>query len=343
MSHSLWLYALTVAASLGAVACGEGPTQPDSAGSPAVASVPSAVASETWVRGANIPGPRHRWFASAGVPNAGGQSILYAIGGCEEEYTQPIAKVQAYNVATDTWTRKQSLPTAMCGMNGGGVIGGKIYVSGGYHVDRGSPSRALYRFDPIANSWTRRRDMPQAGYAGVTGVIKSRLYVYTARQNSSGGIRNGFFRYDPASDQWASLPLPSEPGASHQYGVGGVINDRLYVLGGVSSHHLDVYDPATNRWTTVAADLPIRSEAGAAVVREQLHVFGGRVDGELVATMSAYDPVSATWTAKTPHPYYELYGMRFHAITLTKVFLDGQARIQVLSGQAYATNWAYVP
>ncbi len=102
--------------------------------------------------------------------------------------------------------------------------------------------------------------MPQVGYAGITGVIRGKLYVYTARTTVNGDSRNGFYRYDPRTDEWASLPLPVDgANGSHQYGVGGVIDDKLYVVGGLSSHQLDMYDPASNRWTTVTTTLPIRS------------------------------------------------------------------------------------
>ncbi len=71
--------------------------------------------------------------------------------------------------------------------------------------------------------------------------------------------------------------------------------------------------------------------------------MGGRVDGELVATLNAYDPATDLWTIKANHPYNELYGFVFNAITLTKVFLNGSPRLEMLSGTPYATNWAYIP
>ena len=44
----------------------------------------------------------------------------------------PLAKVTAYNVATNTWTDRRPLPVPLAWSNGAGVINGKIYVSGGF-------------------------------------------------------------------------------------------------------------------------------------------------------------------------------------------------------------------
>ena len=75
--------------------------------------------------------PYERWgLAVADVPNAAGQSILYAIGGQTATGT-PLGRVQAYNVATNTWTWKASLPLPLSETNGAGVINGKIYISAG--------------------------------------------------------------------------------------------------------------------------------------------------------------------------------------------------------------------
>jgi Kelch motif len=109
--------------------CSDTATQPVTTDVPR-ASAELAVASNSWVGRANMPSIERVGLATAVVPNASGQSILYAIGG-RAITGGSLGKVQAYNVATNTWTNKASLPIAVYSTNGAGVIGGKIYISGG--------------------------------------------------------------------------------------------------------------------------------------------------------------------------------------------------------------------
>ena len=91
-----------------------------------------------------------------------------------------MGEVRAYNVATNTWTSKRDMPAARYGMNGAGVIDGKIYVTGGFAEPASQgPSASVFVYNPASNTWTRKRDMPAAGGYGVTGVIGGKLYVVT--------------------------------------------------------------------------------------------------------------------------------------------------------------------
>jgi N-acetylneuraminic acid mutarotase len=307
-----------------------------------VAPIQLTAASDTWERKANYP-IRRTGFASATMPNAAGQSVLYIIGGCER-VTRNLDLLHKYDVATNSWVRRHDLPTPLCGMNGAGVIGGKVYVAGGYRGNIAYPTNALYMYDPATNSWAQKRSMPRAGYAGVMGVIKGRLYVYNSWYNTNRVLRNAFYRYDPQLNTWASLSLPHDPtGGSHQYGAAAVSGDRLYVLGGVSSRQLDLYDPVTNAWTTLTDTLPIRTGAGAAALWAKLYVIGGTVDGVSVPTVSIYNPITKKWAMGAPHPYGEQFNWGLNGITATRVFLDGKPLIEMLGGEIGRENWAYFP
>ncbi len=109
------------------ISCAEEATQPDqSAGTPEL-----AVTSNTWLKRTDMPGEARFGFAMATVTNAAGQSVVYVIGGCTVKGGYGRRTVSAYNVATNTWTRRASLPLLRCATNGGGVIDGTIYVTGG--------------------------------------------------------------------------------------------------------------------------------------------------------------------------------------------------------------------
>ena len=168
------------------------------------------------------------------VPNAAGRSILYAIGGGKvnsPHHARPIAvsMVRAYNVATNVWTSKQDMPAARWGMNGAGVINGKIYVTGGYTKEGYSGVTAsLFVYDIASDTWTQKRNMPAAGGDGVTGVIGGKLYVVSFKGPYPNPEVN-FFRYNPTTDSWTKLPNPTDYSGLN---VGGGRDRQEAVSGG---------------------------------------------------------------------------------------------------------------
>jgi len=329
-------------------ACGDDtPTQPELPAQPTATAPELAVASNSWITRANMPANRTR-LAAATVTNAAGQSIVYAIGGLNASGVA-VNIVTAYNVATNTWTFRHTLPVPLAESNGAGVVNGKIYVSGGYSDRmRSFPGPTLYAYDPATNTWTQKRSIPvvtdsfgedkfAAGH-GVTGVINGKLYVLSGcfqAQDPWGYFQTCdalFFRYDPATDRWVRLPDPPfEPMA-----IGGVIAGKFYVVGAV-------YDPVTNKWTLRnALGLP-RLGAASAVLGGKLYVMGGqRYNAERDAydtldKIIVYDPTTNLWTtrASMPSPRFDISG--------STVKLNGQARIEVVGGNAPGNNIQYIP
>ena len=97
------------------------------------------------------------------------------------------------------------------------------------------------------------------------------------------------------------------------------LGDKIYVVGGFEepslsnimnlaiSPKVEVYDPATDRWTA-AAPLPVRlHHAGIGVVGGTLYIIGGYTQSGMstwspVASVYAYDPVTDRWTERAPMP-----------------------------------------
>ena len=83
--------------------------------------------------------------------------------------------------------------------------------------------------------------------------------------------------------------------------IGGVLYDKLYVTDGLRT---EMYDPATNHWTTKRPGPQLPSDAAAAVLGAKLYVTGGWVSGAIRAT-SVYHPLTDTWTTAAPLPQIE--------------------------------------
>jgi hypothetical protein len=93
--------------------------------------------------------------------------------------------------------------------------------------------------------------------------------------------------------------------------MAGVIDGKLYVAGGYnaadgSADKLDIYDPATNRWSSGRPLPSARSGAGAAVLGGKLYVIGGFTGESSVQDLTdevlAYNPKTNQWTTKAPLP-----------------------------------------
>jgi len=317
------------ALSLSLASCNDQPMQPNASDAGPHVAAATAPAPDTWIERA--PDPVNRIaVVTADVPNAAGQSVLYVIGGWLRGVSaQGLKVVEAYNVATNTWSRKRDLPIGLSYINGAGVIRGKIYIAGGFRQNYAWTTWAVFVYDPAKDTWTRLRDMPVRGSSGVAGVIGDKLYVQEPGDIKYWWPNPGvipdqaprhFLRYDPATNKWTTLPSPA-----HAYFMGGVLYGKLYLVG----NHTEAYDPATNKWTAKA---PPPSDGlniwGSAVpAQAKLYVFGG-------SRTLVYAPLSDRWTVRLS-PHRVAIGP-----VAARVFVDGKPRIEVLGE---GINYQYVP
>jgi N-acetylneuraminic acid mutarotase len=185
-------------------------------------------------------------------------NVIYVVGGDPDlGPTRALPNVDAYDVATNTWSSRQPLPSARSDINGASVIAGRVYVTGGIRPVTGGGftlTRILFVYSRGTNRWTKKTDMPLQSAGGVQGVIDGRLYVYVPGSSTVVSVKGKFLRYNPATDTWVTLPAPP---VMHRHGAGGVINGRFHLVGGddgalATTGILNVYNPSTNKWTTKA-------------------------------------------------------------------------------------------
>jgi N-acetylneuraminic acid mutarotase len=337
-------------------ACQDSPTEPQQSVEPGgeLAAPAFAVASNSWLTRANMPINRLNATA-ASLTNAQKQTIIYVFGGRrvrdDGSLGVQLSTVQAYNVATNSWSDKSPSPVPIEYSHGARAIGGKIYLAGG-KVGFSESSRLLWQYNPATDTWTRKRDLPVESSAGVSGVINGKLYVLARCEDCDNpdylppNDPRFFGAYNPATDQWTRLALPGG-GRDHQHGAAGVIGGKLYVAGGQRTNALDIYDPATNHWSTGASMGSIRAFTAGAVVGGNLHVIAGRrilynsdgtiASSEVVATNSRYNPATNSWTNVKGAPHG---GGGFAA---DRVFVGSESRIELVGGARPGNNLQYVP
>jgi hypothetical protein len=264
-----------------------------------------------------------KWSTKAAAPTVRAEAMgayvngkVYAFGGYVDRTYHPIARVDVYDVASNTWTRLKDMPFGALTHSGTTTDGNFVYLAGGYPGDpthgQTFSTTSVWRYDTTNDSWTKMPSLPQGRGAGTLVNVNHVLYFF-------GGA-------DPkradASELWsldlnnlgagwktlASMPAPR----NH---VGGVaLNGFIYAIGGQTGQdNLSVfkgdvwrYDPTINSWRTVASLInQPRSHIAAAsfAFNGKIVVEGGEGPGRVpLRNVEQYDPALNKWVALSPLP-----------------------------------------
>ncbi|MDT3776368.1 kelch repeat-containing protein [Nitrospira sp. MA-1] len=274
------------------------------------------------------PAPTKRTEVAAATLN----NTIYVVGGFEQPGLSNFINLgitpslQAYDPATDRWTAKAPMPIGLHHL-GIGVVGGKLYVIGGYKqggLSVWQPVATVYAYDPAMDTWTERAPMPTPRGALSVTAHDGKLYAiggYDGKANSPA-----VEIYDPQTNTWTvRTPLPTP----RDHLAAATVSGKVYAIGGrVNGDYrqnlavMEVYDPVTDRWSR-AADLPAaRSGITAAEVGGRIYVFGGEKEEGTFRENEAYDPARNVWQTMAP--------MTTGRHGLGSAVVDG--RIYVISG-----------
>jgi N-acetylneuraminic acid mutarotase len=129
----------------------------------------------------------------------------------------------------------------------------------------------------------------------MAGVVGTKIYVCGGKDSS--GALSSVEVYDTLTNTWS--PGPPMPRAACD-GDGTVLNGILYVVGTQGTpKSLMSLDPATNRWTRLAALPSNRQGVSVGALFGEIYVVGGReqVDGieSVLSRVDIYNPSSGTW------------------------------------------------
>jgi N-acetylneuraminic acid mutarotase len=255
----------------------------DSSNSPTTLVEAYDVKTNRWTAKATLPTPR------AGLVVAAVDGLLYAIGGFKPAFSNTnYDAVEAYDPKTDTWTAKAPMPTARCCM-AAGVRDGLVYVAGGTrfigHGGTETPA-TLEVYDPKTDTWTTKAPMP-TGRGGAAGsVLDGRLFV-------AGGILAPLYTdliketveaYDPETNTWST---ESSMPTARLSPAGGVVDDTLYVVGGLDRNGAVVgVNEAFSPFLAVAIDIKPGDPNNVVNLRS-----GGTVPVAILGS-AAFDPTT---------------------------------------------------
>jgi Domain of unknown function (DUF2341)/Kelch motif len=240
----------------------------------------------TWTEKLHMPSAR--WGMAAVEYNG----LIFVFGGSVDTSIGNVRKNEVYNTSLNTWTTKASMPTTishqgLAAIKFGtkihlfyetyhyeydpstdiytakanvpnprfwstvAVVGTKIYLIGGYHA--GVATNYNQALDPATNTWTTKAPSPAVkwGTARENPVINGLIYVTHGLDGNLFHSSN--FVYDPVANIWTQ----KGPAVHARDGVGGgVINNKLYIIGGRSNldapvglGYNEVYDPSIDTFT----------------------------------------------------------------------------------------------
>lgn len=163
---------------------------------------------------------------------------------------------------------------------------------------------------PPPGAWAKVNQLEFGRTLPMTAVADSTMYLI-------GGWDGGCSPYSTldarsttnpqADERTARAPLPTGRAA----GVAGVINGKIYVVGGdvgcgVRTNANEVYDPVTNSWASLApSPVSVTGQAGGAI-NGKLYVVGGQLGGSGDTPLTrndVYDPATNTWSSRASIPF----------------------------------------
>ncbi|HEX8074951.1 MAG TPA: kelch repeat-containing protein [Thermoleophilaceae bacterium] len=229
-----------------------------------------------------------------GAARIGGS--IYVIGGFTAD-SRTTAAVERYSIAGDSWTRVRDMPRPL---NHAAAVAyrGDLYVVGGYTSATGltQESRALYRYRPGKDRWSRLPDAPSARGALAAGVLGHRLYAV-------GGARGGralrtLEVFDFETRRWHSAPkMPT----AREHLAAAVSGGRLYALAGRAAGKgnfrvAERYQPKRRRWEELSPMGTARGGIAAATARGRVAVFGGERSEGTIPETERFDPSARDWS-----------------------------------------------
>ena len=269
---------------------------------------------------------------------------IYAIGGSPN-----LRNVEEYDPATDTWASKKPMPTGRSNVSCC-VLNGIIYVIGGLDNPTFETYSIVEAYDPSTNTWVTKAPMSDARCAFTSSVVNGKIYVlggFVQPDNPWTYTITSVEEYNPATNSWTyKTDMPTSRGGT----IGVAIDEKIYVTGGqrydwdLGNIHdymrqIEVYDPATDTWTTLSK-MPVNTmQGGACALDGKIYVAVGWKSngGQYYKTMYVYDtPEKSTGVESvhvtTPNTFSlsQNYPNPFNPTTVISYSLDRQGLVNLI-------------
>jgi N-acetylneuraminic acid mutarotase len=235
----------------------------------------------------------------------------------------------------------------------GVVLGGKLYMLGGFTGNNLTAIDDFSVYDPASDTWTTLQRLPAPiTHIGVAGdeATATIWLVGGFVGNHPGTATSDVWFYNTREQGWRRAPSLPVPLASAQVGL---IGRTLYALGGLIDRNAGsefVYslalDDIAAGWQSEPMGVQARNHAATALLDGKIVVVGGqyRHDNNLqeLKLVEAYDPISKTWTRLADFPYSISHNEASVSVYNGEIIVAG-GRSYERGIEATQEIWAYNP
>ncbi|MGW3497622.1 Kelch repeat-containing protein [Streptomyces sp. NPDC001020] len=170
-------------------------------------------------------------------------------------------------------------------------------------LSKGKASDAAPVANAAGDAWQPVPNLPGAVQDNIGAVYNGKIYSgfgYTGSADT-----NTLYSLDPAAGTWTKLASAADTREGNP--AHGFIGGKLYVVGGWGADgspdaKMEVYDPASNSWSTKASSPKPYAGSGSAVLGGKLYVVGGCTSTCGTKDATVYDPSSDSWSTIASYP-----------------------------------------
>lgn len=252
---------------------------------------------------------------------------IYTVGGQIRHDRNPedLASVYAYDIATDTWEARASLPTPRSHTEPGTLVAdGRILVVGGRdntRVNGPYDLNLVTMYDPQSDVWLDLPELPFQRIAPIAVMQEGVLLV------THGGETWNIPERVTISGMLDNVWEDEHPDAPVALGAAGgaMIGQRMFVIGAEDTATL-AFDLGQGTWEPIDTHPPRPLATRGSAVEAfagSLYVFGG-VDAAAQA-LQIYDPQAQSWREGAELPFAAEDAAAVAIGEFIYVVMDGQA------------------
>ena len=177
----------------------------------------------------------------------------------------------------------------------------EVYLVGG--VSYPIYYNTISKLDELSNEWTILNDKVIGRKYLTAEVVNGIIYIIGG--SNADGFIDTVQAYDIANGTLSVVaPLPTKRNQ-----LGSVVyNNKIYVIGGeledtgIRTNLVEVYDPLSNSWETLAS-MPTARDCDIAIFEDKIYAFGGFDGSNTLSKVEVYDITNDSWSDRPHMPY----------------------------------------
>lgn len=183
-----------------------------------------------------------------------------------------------YDPANDTWMKKADMPTARARFAAVGEKG-KIYAFGGLN-EKSEKLDVMEIYDISTDRWTSGEKMPTGRNRHGGVVLNGTIYAAGGCQGDAGKALDTVEAYSTGKNKWTKKSPLNTPRKNFAMVV---MENKVVAAAGWDSvdgkadffSNVEIYDPDTDKWTTINPALIKRDGSRACVLDGKIFIIGG--------------------------------------------------------------------